>query len=382
MRDDVLEILGLGHYASAGVKTGRIVDVEAAQQALLRALETAEEEAERTVQTLFVSVPGGVLKTAFGEHTVSIEGNTVTKADIIRGLTENTPFEEQQDLELLHAIPVSYAIDGCEGIEDPHGMMGKTLRVAAHFIAAPRSVLNAFRVVISRCHLDVAGFVAAPYASGLALLGEEDLQLGVTVLDLGGHSSSFALFKEGVLFGLGTVPLGGHHITQDLSYGLSTGLVNAERAKTLYGSCLLASGDERDLVLIPGSGDQNAVSLQQIQKSLLVRIIRPRVEETLDHIRRTLECFPPVFRRKLVLTGGASQLPGIRDIVSTSLNKHVSTEKFYKILYRGDLVPGYSTVLGLVRYFAAYRQDFLSEENLDVLSGGWRGAWNWIKKNL
>ncbi|MDR2412553.1 MAG: cell division protein FtsA [Holosporales bacterium] len=381
-REENIEVLGLGHYGSAGVKAGQVVDIEAVQQTVLHALDTAEEEAGHTAQAFFVAVPGCSLKTVLAEHTVLINQTVITEADIIRSLTESFPFDPQENLELLHAIPLSYAVDGLEGIEDPRGMIGKNLRVTAHFIAIPRSVLDAFRVVISRCHLDCAGFVAAPYAAGLALLEEEDLQLGVTVLDLGGHTSSFALFKGGVLVGMGAAPLGGTHITQDLAYGLSTSLANAERAKTLYGACWASSGDERDLVLIPGSGDQQSVSLQQVQKSLLVRIIRPRTEEIMDHVRRQLSPFPAVFRRRLLLTGDASQLPGMRDLTSTYLDKHVSMGTFQKILYQGDLTPGYAVVLGAARYFTGQHQQFFSERASENAPEGWKGFWHWIRQNL
>ncbi|MDR0406496.1 MAG: cell division protein FtsA [Holosporales bacterium] len=381
-QEDIIKVLGLGHYASAGIKAGQIVDVEAAQQAILRALEAAEEEAERTVHALLVAVPGVVLKTAFAEHKISIDRKAITDADIIRVLTENNPFEHYDNLEILHAIPLAYTVDEIEGIEDPRGMIGKELSVTAHFIAASRSVLNTLRVVISGCHLDCAGFVAAPYAFSLALLNDDELQLGVTVLDLGGQTSSFALFKGGVLAGIGAIPLGGYHVTKDLAYGLSTSLMNAERAKTVYGSCLLSSMDERELVLIPGSGDQCSVPLQQVQKSLLVRIVRPRIEEVLDLLRHQLTAFPAVFGRRLVLTGGGSQLPGVRDLTSTFLDKQVRMEKFQKILYTGDLSPCFSTVLGLVRYFIGNHQDYLPHENQNDQQEGFKGIWNWIKKNL
>ncbi|MDR2416781.1 MAG: cell division protein FtsA [Holosporales bacterium] len=381
-KEGVIEVLGLGHYASAGVRAGQIVDIEATQHAVLRALEAAEEEAGRTVRALFVAISGVALKTAVVNSKTFVDGRVVTDADIIRCLAENNPFEEHAHLEILHTIPLTYTVDGVEGIEDPRGMIGQELSTTAHIIAAPQPVLNAFRVVVSRCHLDFAGFVAAPYASGLALLDDEDLHLGVTVLDLGGQTSSFALFKGGVLAGLGAIPIGGHHVTKDLAYGLSTSLINAERAKTLYGSCLPSSVDERDLVLIPGAEDPHAISLRQVQKSLLVRIIRPRIEEILMQLGSQLDKTPAIFRRCLFLTGGGSQLPGIRDLTSTLLDKHVTTEKFQRILYNGDLAPGFSTVLGLVRYFVENRQDRLYERNLTDSQTGLKEMWSWIKKNL
>jgi cell division protein FtsA len=260
--------------------------------------------------------------------------------------------EVQGDIEVLHAIPVSYAIDNARGIRDPRGMYGDRLGVELHLVTAGAGAVRNLRTCIRRCHLDVEGFIAAAYAAGLASLVPDEMELGATVIDMGAGTTSIAVFIEGKMVFTDTLPVGGAHVTKDIASGLTTPLTHAERMKTLYGSALPDIADERELIDVPQIGEDNSEHPNHVPKSLLTGIIQPRIEEIFELVRSRLEAggFDRIAGRRVVLTGGASQLQGVRDLAQLVLDKQVRLARPATIAGLPEAAngPGFAVAAGLL----------------------------------
>ncbi|MDD3371526.1 MAG: cell division protein FtsA, partial [Alphaproteobacteria bacterium] len=267
-------------------------------------------------------------------QTVDIElplnGREVTDTDLARILAQGqtmVPEDAQnQLLELLQTIPTGYALDGQKNIRDPLGMTGNLLHAQMHLIAAGFGPVRTLSTAVARCHLDVDQIVAAPYASGLACLVEDEMDLGSLVIDMGAGTTSYSVFFDGNVVYAGGIPLGGAHITNDIARGLTTSIAQAERLKTLYGNAIQSPMDERETIDVPLVGEEDSPeNANHLPKSHLIRIIQPRVEEIFELLRTKMDKsgFGDVAGRRVVLTGGASQLPGTRELAQRILEKQV-----------------------------------------------------------
>lgn len=347
-------IIGIGHQASRGVRNGAIVDLEAAEASIRAAVSAAEQMAGTTVQGVVVNVSGGQPASRTVGVEVSIAGQQIADSDMRRALGHTWQDDADGERELIHSIPVGYSIDGNRGIRDPRGMFGDRLGVDMHLITAQASALRNLAACVARCHLEIDAMVVSPYAAGLACLVEDEMDLGAIVIDMGGGTTSIAVFFDGNVVFTDCVRVGGGHVTQDIARGLSTPLVQAERIKTLYGSAVASPADDREAIEVPLVGEDDTSGATQIPKSLLVGIIHPRVEETLELVRGRLAAsgFDKLAGRRAVLTGGACQLPGVRDLAARILDKQVRIGRPLKLggLAEATSGPAFATSAGLVGY--------------------------------
>jgi len=239
-------------------------------------------------------------------------------------------------------------------VRDPRGMYARHLGVDMHIVTAASGAVRNLTTCIERCHLDIAGYVVSPYASGLAVLVEDEMELGVTVIDMGGGTTTIAVFYEGNVVFTDVVPVGGIHVTNDIARGLSTALTHAERMKTLYGHALATGTDEREMIDVPRVGEENDGNGYQVPRSLLVGIIQPRLEETLELVRSHLEAsgFDKIAGRRAVLTGGACQLPAMTELAGLILDKQVRIGRPGRIagLAEATAGPAFATCAGLLNY--------------------------------
>ncbi|MHA1567922.1 MAG: cell division protein FtsA, partial [Alphaproteobacteria bacterium] len=237
---------------------------------------------------------------------------------------------------------------------DPRGMFGERLGVEMHRVTAATGALRNLSTCVARCHLSVEANVVAPYASGLACLVADERKLGTTVIDMGGGTTSFAVFIDGHIVYSDCVPVGGQHVTNDIARGLSTPIAHAERMKTLYGSALVSASDEREVIDVPRIGESGIDHANHVPRSLLIGIIRPRLEETLELVRDRLEAagFDRISGRRVVLTGGASQLQGAVDLAALILDKQARIGRPVSIAGLAEATggPAFSTAAGLLTY--------------------------------
>ena len=351
---DNLHVLGWGVQASRGLRMGVVVDMEALSAAIAAAIHSAEEMADETVHGVLVSLSPVIVQSHMLSIQTTIGERPIEDSDMRRMIAEACHSVEQTGQMIIHTIPVRYDIDAAKGIRDPRGMFGDILRANVFILGANHRCLRNIAACIERCHLDVSGFVLSNYASGLSVLVEDELDLGVTVIDMGAGSTAVSIFYDGKLCYSDHVSVGGAHITGDIARGLMAPLAYAERLKTVHGSAMVSPSDERERLIVPQIGEDDPHKGAHITKAELVRIIRPRVEETFEMIREKLRLCPygPLVGKRLVLTGGASQLPGILQMANVILDKQGRLGKPLHMTGASQAfrVPAFASAAGLLVY--------------------------------
>jgi cell division protein FtsA len=351
-------ILGIGHQRSRGMKGGQIVDMEETEAAIRVAVDAAERMAGVQVESIIVAAAGGRLSGQHFKAEVDVIGGAVRDADIHRVLEASCARTSRQGRAVLHSLPTSYSLDAANDIRDPRGMMGERLGADLLVASCDTAVARNLLLAIERCHLGIEALVASPYASGLSVLVDDEPDMGTIVLDMGGGTTSIALFSGGGLAHLDAFAVGGHHITTDIARGLNARVADAERMKTLYGSAISSPSDERETITVEQSGDENSHPVH-LPKSHLIRIIKPRAEEILELVRDRLDRagFPAAAGRRIVLTGGGSQLTGLPEAARRILSGQVRLGRPVGIqgMPESAKSPGFAAAVGLTIYpqFAA-----------------------------
>lgn len=329
------QVIGTGHQASQGVKAGVIVDLNATESAIKQAVSAAEKIAGVTVDEVVVNVSCGRLCSDAFQFGVDVPGQQVRTEDLDRVLKTARARGRADQRLTLHSFPMGYALDDNIGIKDPRGMYGDKLSVGMHVVTAEPGPLRNLAVSIDRCHLKVDRVAASPLVSGLATVTADEAELGVLCVDMGAGCTTLAVFMEGMFVHADAIALGGGHVTLDLARGLSMPLAHAERAKTLHASALQSPSDEREMVeietvgtdlpeeaqIIDGGDQGNGVTRVRVPRALLTGIAAPRVEEIFELLRDRLKAagLGEIGESRVVITGGASQLPGAREVAGKIL---------------------------------------------------------------
>ena len=382
----MIRVGGVGHHEAKGLRAGAIIDIDAGEEAIRAAVDSAERLANETIDEVIVSFSGGYP----ASHTVGIEigvhGRQVSDLDVNRVLAEARAHVEPGDNEVVHAIPVGFTLDGTNGIKDPRSMHGSRLGVNLHVVTAATGVLRNLDTCIERGHLSIQRRVLSSYAAGLACLVEDEMDLGVTVIDMGGGTTTIAVFAGGQLVFASGVPVGGNHVTNDIARGLSTPRSHAERMKTLYGSTLPSPTDEKDIMEVPLIGEEDAANATHVPRSALTGIIQPRVEETLELARDKLEAGGAAARagQRVVLTGGASQLQGMRELAARILDKQVRIGRPIRIsgLAEATAGPGFSACAGLLLYAARNPPEAIAIDMPGDTGNRFARIGRWFKENF
>lgn len=352
-RTHVIEVIGFGHQRSRGIKSGVVIDLDEAEQAIRLAVDAAERRAGMTVESLIVNVAGSRMRSNTLSASVSLAGHEVKESDIRRVLQAGRDHSTQDDAAVIHSLPIGYSLDGNGGIEDPRGMVGERLAVDMHVVTANDASLRNLEVAINRCHLSVESFVASPYAAGLASLAGDEAEFGVTCVDMGGGTTTVSCFLEGRFVHCDGLAIGGQHVTMDLARGLSSSLRNAEMIKVKHGSVLPDNLNQVETVSIKTIGDDAGLATD-VSASAIARILRPRVEETLNLVRDRLDAsgFSALVGRRIVLTGGASQLTGMPELARAILGKNIRIGRPLGVtgLPSEARSAAFSTVVGLMIY--------------------------------
>ncbi len=388
-----IRVAGIGHHASAGVRSGVISDVEAAEEAILATVHAAEQMAGETIDEVLVNLSGGAPRSDILHYDVAIAGHEVGDADMRKVVAQGHAAAQSDERELIHCIPVGYTIDGARGIRDPRGMYGDRLGVSMHVITAMTGAVRTLVTCLNRCRLEVSDIVLAPYSAGLSALVDDEVNLGATVIDMGAGTTSMAVFYDGHLIHADSVPVGGAHVTADIARGLSTPIAHAERMKTLYGNAIASGSDDRELIDVPLMGEEDRDQANHVPRSMLVSIIRPRLEETFELLRGRLEMagYDKVAGRRVVLTGGASQLQGLPELAADILDKQVRRGRPLKVTGLAESTggPAFAACAGLLT-FAARRPDeaphmFAPARNRSTTeeSNGLMGRFGlWLRENF
>jgi cell division protein FtsA len=349
-----VELLGIGHQRSRGIKSGVIVDLESAEHSIRLAVDSAERMAGLTIDSLIASVSSGRLTSEALSADIVIGGHQITEDDIGKVLRAGAEHALSSDRSVVHSIPIGYSLDGEQSVADPRGMIADKLAVDMHVVTAENGPLRNLELGVNRAHLSVAAMVATPYASGLAALVDDETQMGSACIDMGGGTTTISIFMNGRFVFCDAVTIGGNHVTMDLARGLSTRLEDAEKLKILHGSALAGGSSDDDTVAVPAIGDDDSDAPNKVPRSQLTRIIRPRVEETLELIRDRLgkSGFAGAVGKRVVLTGGASQLNGMAELARRILGKNVRLGRPAGIAGMPESAkgPAFTAAVGLLIY--------------------------------
>lgn len=386
-----VEVLGAGYQAAKGIKNGVIVDLELADQSIRHAVHSAEKMAAQEtkgypLRDVIVNAPATQTSSDNIEVSLQISGQSVTQYDIDQALSKAQNQTIKNDKEPLHTIMMKCAIDGVKGIDDPLNMTGQVLEVAVHTVLSNLTPLQNLTTCIEKSHLDIISLCSPVYASALSCLVEDEMNLGCTLIDMGAGSTSFAVFAAGKMIYQASLPIGSGHVTSDIANGLNCSMADAERIKTLYGSAMLGASDENELIDVPRLGETDSNTPNHVSRALLIGIIQPRIEEILEMVRTKLEDSPfkEIMGRKVVLTGGGSQLAGLRELSQLILDKQVRLGRPIRISGLPDAVsgPNFSTVAGLLSYYVSHHHEMPTEVSAKADSGSlWSRIRNWWKEN-
>ena len=338
-RQGELRLLGQGTHASAGMRAGEVTALADLSNAIGQAVQSAERAADLSIASVTVVLPGGSPRSQVRTQDMTLSDSAVSRRDIRRLLDRCGAQPLDPALQLMQLHPLHYSLDDVRGIADPAGMRGRRLAVDFLNVTALRTSLTNILEALALNHLSAERFIHAGYAAGLACLSGEDRDLGSTVIDVGGGTSSIAIFMDGRLIYADTVPVGGQHVTTDIARILSTPLAEAERLKAVHGSITpvdtMAAAPSpvrealqlgmSDNIALPGLGDVIEAGGKTIERRLLSAVIKPRIEEIIELLMDRMRAVRMDYAagNRFVLTGGTSQLTGIADFSAQLVGRNV-----------------------------------------------------------
>jgi cell division protein FtsA len=348
--DGALDVVGVGMSPCRGLRKGVVVNIDSTVESIKQAVREAEEMASAEIGAVVAGIAGGHIRGVNSRGAVAVSGKhrEVSQHDVDRALDAARTINLPQDREVIHVLPQTYVVDDQDGVKEPLGMAGGRLEVEVHLVTgATTSVRNVVRAV-NRAGLSVQDIMLEPLASGEALLSEEERELGVLLLDLGGGTTDVALFREGAVWYTGVLPLGGDHISNDIAVGLRTPTSDAEALKKRHGCALTSLVREDETVEVPSTGGRKA---RQLSRHILADIIQPRVEEIFTLVARDLARagLEDVAAAGVVLTGGTSIMWGVPELAEQVFDVPVRRGAPAGLGGLADAVqsPVYATAVGL-----------------------------------
>jgi len=353
-RAPMLRILGVARTRTMGLRRGVVSDIEEATRSIRKAVEEASRKAGVTPEALYVGIAGEHVRAMCSTGVVAISGSEISRPDVERVNEVARAMAIPQDRELLHAIPQEYRVDKADGIRDPVGMIGTRLETEMYLVTIGSSPAMNLRKSIDRAGYKTRELVLEPLASALAVLSEEEKELGVALVELGAGTTDLAVFHEGKIRHLGTMPYGGNSVTADLVQGLGITQADAEQLKEAYGCAYepLVSADQ--LIALPATGNHGE---RHLSRELMTHIIHQRMDEIFDRVQRDIATagYSGKLNAGLVLTGGGAALEGISelaaDVFGVGVRVGVPGAKLGGLTENVD-EPAFATAVGLALYGA------------------------------
>ena len=389
----ILTAAGVGYVASRGVRGGNIVDMDEAAQAIGQAVEKAEAMAGVDVHGITVTTSLGQPMSHRAGARIPIAGKPVSESDTARAVAQALASLRLTRRQPVHLRPIAWTLDG-RHVQDPTAMSGRTLGLDLLVVSVSESLWQTLGLCVERAHLQLEGVVASPYASALAALEEDEMELGSICIDMGGGSTSVAVFSGGALVHVDSLPVGGAHVTQDIARGLSTSIAGAERIKTVYGSAIASANEDREMIEAPPRGDDPGAGPVTAPRSLLKGIIAPRVEETLELLRDRLRASGALVDpgAGLVLIGGASLRAGVREVAVRVFDRPARLGRPRRLPHLADAAAGptFCAAAGVLQRAAFGPREVLPRRlasgrippTLDPNAGVVAKAAAWLRENL
>jgi cell division protein FtsA len=353
-------VIGAATTRSRGVRFGEIAVMNETERAIRTAVQAAQKMANVRVDHVIACFSGAEPRSYGLAGEWELQDSVVTEQDVARVLAACDAPDLGEGREVLHAQPVNFALDHRSGLGDPRGQIGNRLACDMHLLSVDGSVVQNLLYCIKRCDLELAGIASSAYVSGISSLVEDEQELGAACIDMGGGATGISIFMKKHMIFADCVRMGGDHVTSDISKGLQVPLVVAERIKTKHGGVHATGMDDREMIEMGGDSGDWEKDRRQISRTELIGIMRPRVEEMLEEVRARLDAagFDSLPSQQIVLTGGASQIPGLDGLASRILGQRVRMGRPLRVqgLPQAATGPAFSSAVGLC-LFAAHPQD-------------------------
>ena len=349
--DGEVEVIGIGSHASRGLKRGVVVNIDSTVHAIKRAVEEAELMAGCQIHSVYAGIAGNHIKSMNSHGIVAIREREVTSADIDRVIDAAQAVAIPADQRILHIRPQEYVIDTQEGVKEPLGMSGVRLEAKVHLVTCAVNAAQNIENCIKRCGLEVDDIILEQLASSYAVLSEDEKELGVCMVDIGGGTTDIAIFTDGAIRHTAVIPIAGDQVTNDIAMALRTPTQNAEDIKTRYACALAQLAGADETIKVPSVGDRPP---RELSRQALAEVVEPRYDElfTLINTEIRRSGFEDLIPAGIVLTGGTSKIEGAIDLAEEIFHMPVRIGMPQSIKGLSDVVrnPIYSTGVGLLLY--------------------------------
>ncbi|HDZ46038.1 hypothetical protein LCGC14_0054180 [marine sediment metagenome] len=349
--DGGIEIAGIGSHPSRGMKRGVVINIESTVQSIQRAVEEAELMAGCDIHSVYVGVAGSHISSMNSDGVVAIKEREVTPSDIERVIDSARARAVSEGQRVLHVLPQEFSIDAQGGIREPLGMSGVRLEAQVHLVTAALNAVQNIEKCVRRCGLEVDAIILEQLASSMAVLTEDERELGVCMVDIGGGTTDMAIFTEGAIRHTAVIPIAGDQVTNDIAMALRTPTQHAEEIKVKYACALthLAASDE--MIKVPSVGDRPA---RDLSRQALAEVVEPRYEELFTLVRDELRRsgYEDMVAAGIVLTGGTSRMEGVSELAEEIFHMPVRIACPQNVRGLADVVrnPIYATGVGLLHY--------------------------------
>jgi len=380
-------VIGAGTTQSCGVRFGEIAAMAETESAVRTALQAAQKMARMRVDHVIVCLSGGAPRSYGLAGEVAIDGAAVVENDIAQVMANCDMPDIGRGRDVLHAQPINFALDHRSGLSDPRGQSGRALSCDMHMVTIDTALVRDICTCLRRCDVEVAGVSASAYATGMAALVEDEQELGAACIDLGAGVSGVSIFMKKHMIYTDSVRMGGALVTSDISQGLQVDFATAERLKTIHGGVQATSMDDREMIEIGSNTGDWDKDRRTISRSELIGIMRPRIEEILEHLRARLDAagFSHLPSQQVVLTGGAAQVPGLDGLAARIFGQQVRLGRPVRVrgLPQAASGPAFSSAVGLC-VLATHPQDEWWDFDLPIQSYPARSlkrAVKWFRDN-
>ncbi len=381
--DGEMEIIGIGSHSSHGLKKGVVVNIESTVQSIQRAVEEAELMAGCQINSVFAGIAGSHIRSLNSHGIVAIRESEVGGSDVARVIDAAKAVAIPADQKILHVLPQEFVIDKQEGIREPKGMSGVRLEAKVHMVTGAVSAAQNIIKCVRRCGLEVDDIILEQLASSYAVLTEDEKELGVCLVDIGGGTTDIAIFTEGAIRHTAVIPIAGDQVTNDIAVALRTPTQHAEEIKINYACALRQLASANETIEVSSVGDRPP---RRLARQTLAEVVEPRYEELLSLIQAELRRsgYENLIAAGVVLTGGSSKMEGVTELAEEIFHMPVRLGMPQHVSGLSDVVrnPIYATGVGLLLFGHQHGDD----GSVEALSGGGNSTWdrmkNWFKGNF
>jgi cell division protein FtsA len=380
--DGDIEIIGIGSHRSRGLKKGVVVNIESTVQSIQRAIEEAELMAGCHIDEVYAGIAGNHVRSLNSHGIVAIRDREVFQQDIERVIDAAQAVAIPADQKVLHILPQEYLVDNQEGVREPLGMSGVRLEAKVHLVTCAVNAAQNVEKCIERCGLKVKDIILEQLASSYAVLSDDERELGVCLVDIGGGTTDIAIFTEGAIRHTAVIPIAGDQVTNDIAMALRTPTQNAEEIKIKYACALTQLAGANETIKVPGVGDKPP---KELSRQALAEVVEPRYDELFTLVQAELRRsgYEDLIAAGIVLTGGSSKMEGVIELAEEIFHMPVSLGAPKHVTGLKDIVrnPIYATGVGLLLY-GKQREEETRSRGKSRSSGAIKRWKTWVTENF